>query len=83
MVKLSILTDKYLDRRQHFYSMDQEEIEVKWCIMELDSWDLPIHLMSQNNESNKQCFFYAFIHHFDLSIETNVSLLYPYAIRPV
>ena len=38
--------------------------------MELDSWDLPIHLMSQNNESNKQCFFYAFIHHFDLSIET-------------
>jgi len=24
--------------------------------------------MSQNNESNKQCFFYAFIHHFDLSI---------------
>merc|ERR1711894_752512 len=42
----------------------QEEIEVKWCIMELDSWALPIHLMSQNNESNKQCFFYAFLHHF-------------------
>ena len=43
-----------LDKRQHFYN--KEQIEVKWCIMELDLWVLPIHLMSQNNESNKQCF---------------------------